>query len=137
MNVISKTEGKPSGANNKIRILLVDDHMVVRQGLAELLCIEPDFEIVGQTSDGESAIGLIRELEPNVVLMDINMPRMDGIEATRIIHREFPEVCIIGLSMFQESERAAVMREAGAMNYLSKSGPSEAVIAAIRTCIPG
>ena len=115
--------------------MLVDDHMVMRQGLAGLLRIEPDFEISGEASDGESAVGLIRELRPDVVLMDIGMPRMDGIEATRIIHEELPDICIIGLSMFQEGEQQAAMHEAGAVNYLTKSGPSETLIEAIRASV--
>jgi len=69
------------------------------------------------------------------VLMDISMPGMDGIQATRIIHNEFPEIRIIGLSMFQEEAQQAAMREAGAVGYLTKSGPSEAVINAIRSSI--
>ena len=109
--------------------------MVMRQGLAGLLRVEPDIEIIGEASNGQSAVNLIRELRPDVVLMDISMPGMDGIEATRIIHKEFPEVRIIGLSMFQEEAQQAAMREAGAVAYMTKSGPSEALIEAIRTCI--
>jgi DNA-binding NarL/FixJ family response regulator len=91
-------------------------------------------EIVGQASDGESAVNLVRKIRPDVVIMDINMPGMNGIQATRIIHSELPEVRIIGLSMFQEGEQAQAMREAGAIEYVTKSGPAEAVIAAIRSC---
>jgi PAS domain S-box-containing protein len=122
-------------STKKLRIVLVDDHIVMRQGLAGLLRAEPDMEIVGQASDGESAIHLIREIRPDVVLMDISMPGMNGIQATQIIHSELPEVRIIGLSMFQEGEQARAMREAGAVDYLTKSGPSEAVVAAIRACV--
>jgi DNA-binding NarL/FixJ family response regulator len=123
------------GSEKRIGVILVDDHMVMRQGLAGLLRAEPDFEIIGESSDGQSAIDLIRDLRPDVVLMDISMPGMDGIEATRIIHKELPEVRIIGLSMFQEGEREAAMREAGAVDYLTKTGPSEALIDAIRACV--
>ena len=118
----------------KIRVLLVDDHVVMRQGLSGLLRAEPGIEIAGEASDGESAVALARELQPDVTLMDINMPGMDGLQATRIIHKELPEIRVIGLSLFQESERGAAMLEAGAVAYLAKSGPSETVIAAIRAC---
>ena len=118
--------------SRRIRVLLADDHEVMRQGLAWLLREEADMEVVGEAADGEAAIDLIRQLLPEVVIMDINMPRMTGIEATRVIHAEFPDVKIIGLSMFEEMERGTAMRGAGAVDYLTKSGPPEAVIAAIR-----
>jgi PAS domain S-box-containing protein len=129
-----ESESKPT-RDGRIRILLVDDHMVMRQGLSGLLRSEVDFEIAGEASDGESAIRLAREILPDVVLMDINMPGMDGIEATRIIHEEFPEIRIIGLSMFHEGEQRAAMREAGAVDYLTKTGPSEALFEAIRASV--
>jgi PAS domain S-box-containing protein len=119
----------------KTRVLLVDDHAVMRHGLAVMLQEDPSIDIVGEASDGEAAVTLVRKLKPGVVLMDISMPGMNGIEATRIIHSEFPEIRVIGLSMFQEGEQAAAMREAGAVNYLSKSGPPEEVLAAIRYCV--
>jgi CheY-like chemotaxis protein len=123
-----------AGRPRKIRVLLVDDHMLVRQGLAALLRVERDMEVVGEASDGESAVSLACDLRPDVVLMDISMPGMDGIQATRIIHNRIPEIRIIGLSMFVESGKVAAIREAGAADYLEKSGPSEALIAAIRAC---
>jgi DNA-binding NarL/FixJ family response regulator len=124
-----------TGSEKKIRVILVDDHMVMRQGLAGLLRAEPDIEIIGEASDGQSAIELIQELRPDVVIMDISMPGMDGIQATRIIHKELPEIRIIGLSMFQEGEQQAAMREAGAVTYLTKTGPAEALIETIRDCV--
>lgn len=124
----SKTKGN-------IRIVLVDDHSVMRQGLAWLLSEEPDMAVVGEASDGESALALVRELRPDVVLMDVSLPGLNGIETTALIHAEMPEVRIIGLSMFEEAERSTAMREAGAVSYLSKSGPSDAVIATIRAAM--
>ncbi len=91
-------------------------------------------EIVAEASDGETAIQLARDVHPDVIMMDISMPGMNGIEATDIIHRELPEICIIGLSMFEDEERAEAMRRAGATNYLSKNGDADAVVAAIRAC---
>jgi CheY-like chemotaxis protein/anti-sigma regulatory factor (Ser/Thr protein kinase)/AraC-like DNA-binding protein len=126
--------GADKTESEMIRAVLVDDHMVMRQGLAGLLRAEPDIEIVGEASDGESAIDIVRRTRPDVVLMDIGMPKMDGIQATRIIHQEMPHISIIGLSMFQEEDQATAICEAGAVKFLTKTGPSEAVIEAIRFC---
>jgi PAS domain S-box-containing protein len=119
----------------KIRVLLVDDHEAFRRGIARLLKSEPDVEIAGEAGDGESAVDLTRTIKPDVVLMDIYMPRMDGIQATRIIHRELPEVRVIALSMKERSESAGAIEEAGAVCYLTKAeSTSEAMISAIRAC---
>jgi CheY-like chemotaxis protein len=115
-----------------IRVMLADDHAVMREGLARLLGEQGDLEIVGQATQGLEAVQLAAQLQPDVILMDISMPRMNGIEATRIIHQDFPEIRIIGLSMFEEPEQAQAMREAGAVNYLTKSGPSADLLRAIR-----
>ncbi len=115
-----------------IRVVLVDDHIVMRQGLSALLETEPDMLVVGEASDGESAVRVVREKHPDIVLMDISMPGMNGIEATRAIHSELPEVGVIGLSMFQEEEQARRMCDAGGAIYLTKTGPSATLLAAIR-----
>ncbi len=120
----------PSAEGSRIRVLLVDDHLVVRQGLAMVLGGESDIEIVGEASDGRSAVELARSLLPDVVTMDVGLPGMNGIEATRAIHSELPEIAIIGLSMFEDQGEA--MREAGAVGYLSKTGASSNLLAAIR-----
>ncbi|HSB67721.1 MAG TPA: response regulator [Candidatus Methylomirabilis sp.] len=116
----------------KIRVLVVDDHTVVRQALARMLREEPDIEIVGEAPDGRVAVEMARQLLPDVITMDISMPGMDGIKATRAIHAEFPQMRVIGLSMFEESEQARAMREAGAVAYVTKSGAPETLLAAIR-----
>ncbi|MCE5327484.1 MAG: PAS domain S-box protein [Planctomycetaceae bacterium] len=121
-----------SGAT--IRVMLADDHPVLREGLARLLDEEPDIEIVGEAADGQAAIELANTLLPGVILMDMSMPKLNGIEATRAVHKEHPEIHIIGLSMYEQEEQAKAMIEAGATQYLTKSGPSEALVAAIRTC---
>ena len=132
---VSDRASKVAHPKKKLRIVLVDDHVEVLRGLVRLLRSEPDMEIVGQASDGESAVNLIREVKPDVVLMDIGMPGMNGIQATRIIHLELPEVHIIGCSMFKEEEQAAAMLEAGAVDYVCKNAPSESIIAAIRAWV--
>jgi PAS domain S-box-containing protein len=113
-------------------VLLVDDHTVMREGLAQLVDGEADLEVVGQAASGEQAIELARALRPDVILMDSSMPGMDGVAATRIIHAELPEVRIIGLSMFEEADRADAMCAAGAVRYLTKSGSSDVLLATIR-----
>lgn len=120
----------------RIRVLLADDHAIVRQGLTQLLQAEADIEIVGEASEGQEAVRLTRQLVPDVVIMDVSMPGLSGIEATRAIHSELPEVRVIGLSMYDEAEQGKAMREAGAVNYVSKIGPSDALVAAIRACCP-
>ena len=126
----------PEAAPGRIRVALVDDHVVVRQGLASLLRQQKHIQIVGEASDGESAVELIRRLRPDVVLMDVTMPGIGGIEATRIAHAECPEVRIIGLSMHDDSDVGRQMRQAGAVAYVAKSGPSDAILNAILACHP-
>ncbi len=123
--------------SSRYRVLLADDHAVMRDGLSRLLGQESDVEIVGQASDGKMAIELARKLKPDVILMDLSMPKISGIDATRIIHEEAPQIKIIGLSMFDEVERAQTMFEAGAVAYLSKSAPSQNIILTIRGCMKG
>lgn len=116
----------------EIRVLLVDDHRVMREGLMTLLQGQDGLEVIGQADNGQHAIECVERLEPDVVTMDVSMPVMDGIEATRVIKQRWPKIRIIGLSMFEESELAAKMREAGADVYLSKTGPSGQLLKAIR-----
>ncbi len=121
----------------RIRVLVVDDHAIVRQGLVRLLEGEPDLEVVGEASAGGVAIELTRQLLPDVVIMDVSMREGDGVEAIRSIHAELPDVKVVGLSMFDEAEQGERMRLAGAVDYVSKIGPSDTLIAAIRACCPG
>jgi PAS domain S-box-containing protein len=122
-----------SKSSGKIRLLLADDHAAVREGLASLLGQEADFEIVGQASDGLEALELAGKLFPDVILMDISMPGMNGIDATRVIHEQHPDIRIIGLSLYQEEERAEGMLDSGAVFYLTKSSPPANLKAAIRS----
>jgi signal transduction histidine kinase/HAMP domain-containing protein/ActR/RegA family two-component response regulator len=124
--------GAPAGAGAKIRVLLADDHQVIRQGLTVLLQALPDIEVVGEAGDGEEAIEMTRRLSPDVVLMDVSMPRLNGYEATRRITSELPGVRVVCLSMHEDADMAAAMHEAGAVAYLNKGGPAQALIAIIR-----
>jgi CheY-like chemotaxis protein len=130
--IYSKPVSVQPGIGDKIRVLLADDHPIVRQGLVTMLNLQPDIEVVGEASDGEEAVSLAKKLQPDVILMDINMPRMNGLEATRIIHSEFPDIRIIGLSMYAEDEQAAAIIAAGASAYRSKSENTALLLAAIR-----
>ena len=118
----------------KIRIVLVDDHEIIRNVVAGLIRREPDFEIVGEFSDAESAINSIRKVRPNVVLMDVGMPLMNGIEATRIIHEEFADIRIIGFSIHDDEAYREAIHKAGASGYLSKSTSAQALIKTLRAC---
>ncbi|HTY61423.1 MAG TPA: response regulator [Acidobacteriota bacterium] len=126
-----------SQKKNKICILLADDHRIVRQGLSSLLQLEPDLDIVAEAEDGEQALKLARRLKPDVVVADVSMPGMDGVELTRMLLREMPGIKVLGLCMHIEKDVAAAMRDAGAVGYLAKSGLSEDLITAIRACAAG
>ena len=117
-----------------MRVLLVDDHPVVRQTLRMLLEREHDIEVVGEASNGRQGVELTRQLRPDVVLMDLRMPEMDGIAATRILHAEIPDLCVIGLSMFDHDKEAEAMGDAGAMDYVSKSITTDQLLAVLRGC---
>ena len=116
----------------KIRVLIADDQRILRAGLARLLQDQPDIEVVGEAVDGQAAVDLTRDIQPDVVIMDITMPKMNGIEATRRIAAESPKVRVIGLSFHEEEDVAAAMKKAGAAAYLTKGGPTDDLIAAIR-----
>ena len=116
-------------------MLLADEHKILREGLAELLGAEPDFRIDGQAEDGCQAVELAEKYRPDVVVMDINMPGINGIEATRILSRTLPETRIIGLSMHVDPHIAKTMREAGAVAYFSKGEAAGEPVEAIRACV--
>ena len=103
-----------------------------REGLRRLLGQERDMRIVGEAVDGREAVELAGALRPDVVLMDVSMPNLNGLDAARAIHRDYPDIRIIGLSMFEDEEHANAMKEAGAVDYLTKSGPPRDLIHAIR-----
>lgn len=106
---------------NPIRVAIVDDHAVVRSGLATFLSAIDEFELVGEASNGAEAVRLCERLRPDVVLMDLMMPEMDGVTATRIIHQRFPETRVIALTSFPEDRLVEDVLHAGALSYLLKN----------------
>ncbi|BAY15363.1 LuxR family two component transcriptional regulator [Anabaenopsis circularis NIES-21] len=120
-----------------IRVLLVDDQNLIRQGLKELLKLEPDLEIVGEAENGAVAVDLVAKLQPDVVLMDIRMPIMDGVAATQEIHQNFGNIKILVLTTFDDDEYVSAALQHGAMGYLLKDTPSEELAAAIRAVHKG
>ena len=120
-----------------IRILLADDHTILRHGLSQSIGQQGDMEIIGQASDGLTAIRLNRELRPDLIIMDIRMPDMNGIEAAREILRDHPEVRIIALSMHSSKRFVTEMFKAGACGYLLKDCDFEELAGAIRTVMEG
>jgi DNA-binding NarL/FixJ family response regulator len=115
-----------------IRILLADDQVLFRQGLAYLLSLEEDLEIIGEASNGKEALTLAQQLEPDVILMDIRMPILDGIGATRDIHQQYPQIQILVLTTFDEDEDVFRALSVGAAGYLLKNTPSDQLASAIR-----
>lgn len=120
-----------------IRILLVDDHAVVRLGLRMLMESENDLEIVGEADSASQGINLLTRLEPDIVLMDIGLPDMSGIDATREIKRVRPEAAVIALTIHEDEEYFFKMLEAGASGYIPKRAAPEELITAIRAAARG
>ena len=115
-----------------MRVLIVDDHAVVRTALAAMLGQEPDITVIGAAADGKEGVELACALRPDVVLMDLSMPVMNGLEATRILAERCPGIRVIGLSMFEHAEQAQPMLAAGAAAYVSKTDPPETLLRALR-----
>lgn len=121
----------------RIRVLIVDDHAVVRSGLATFLQAFDDFELLGVAGDGAEAVRLCAETSPDVVLMDLLMPEMDGIAATRAIRERHPNVRVIALTSFQDQEKVQAALDAGAIGYLLKNVSADELAQAIRLARAG
>jgi DNA-binding NarL/FixJ family response regulator len=120
-----------------IRILIVDDHAVVRRGLEQLLGTTSDMEVVGVAADGEEAVAAAARETPDVVLMDLSMPNVDGVEATRRIVDAHPDVHVVVLTSFAEHQRVLDALEAGAVGYLLKDADPEEVLSGVRAAYAG
>lgn len=121
----------------KIKVLIVDDHPIVRSGLKSLLTAESDIEVVGEATDGKEGLEQTEILQPDVVLMDISMPNMDGLNATRQIKSQFPDVQILVLSIHRSDEYFFEMLRAGASGYILKSARTNDLLEAIRVVSKG
>ncbi len=115
-----------------IKVLIVDDHRVVREGISAILNIVDDIEVLGEAKDGQEAIEKARDLLPDVILMDISMPRLDGVAAARAIKREHPHIGIVALTMYEEEQYIYEMIRSGATGYLLKDTDSSELTKAIR-----
>jgi DNA-binding NarL/FixJ family response regulator len=124
-------------SSDTIAILLADDHVLVREGTRELLEHEEDMEIVGEAGDGEDAVRLATDLQPDVVVMDIAMPMLNGIEATRRIKATHPGTAVLILSAYDDDQYVFALLEAGAAGYLLKDVPSHELVGAIRAVNAG
>ena len=120
-----------------IRVLIVDDHSVVRMGLKVFFDLQDDIEVVGEAADGSEGVAMARRLEPDVVLMDLLMPNMDGITAIGRIKAERPETEIVTMTSFIEEEKVTAALEAGASGYVLKDAEAEEVAAAVRSAFAG
>jgi two-component system, NarL family, response regulator LiaR len=120
-----------------IRIIITDDHSVVRQGLRMFLGLDPELEVIGEAGDGAAAVRLAHELKPDVVLMDLMMPVMDGITATQIIRRDLPDVEVIALTSVLEDASVVGAVRAGAIGYLLKNTQAEELCRAIKAAAAG
>jgi DNA-binding NarL/FixJ family response regulator len=120
-----------------IRVLIADDHPAYRKGLASMLHDEPDVELVGEEENGHQALALTRDREPNVVVMDLRMPDLDGIEATRLLRLQNPDSAVIVLTMFEDDQSVFAAMRVGAQGYLLKGAEQDEIVRAIRAVAAG
>jgi DNA-binding NarL/FixJ family response regulator len=121
----------------KIKVLIADDHTLVRQGIRSLLALTADIEIVGEAADGREAVEKVRQFEPDIVLMDLAMPSMGGLEATRRIRREFPATKVLAVTQYDDSEYVIPVIEAGARGFVTKMASPLELTSAIQAVYRG
>ncbi len=124
-------------AAQQIRVLIVDDHDMVRRGLAAFLKVKSDLQLAGEARDGEEAVAMCAQKQPDVVLMDLLMPEMDGVTATRTIHQHWPRIRVIALTSFQDKNLVQEALQAGAIGYLLKNISCDELAEAIRAATRG
>lgn len=122
---------------NKIKVLIADDHTLVRQGIRSLLALAADIEIVGEAADGREAVKKVRQLAPDIVLMDLAMPNMGGLEATRRIRKEFPATKVVAVTQYDDSEYVIPVIEAGARGFVTKMASPLELASAIQAVYRG
>jgi DNA-binding NarL/FixJ family response regulator len=120
-----------------VKILIADDHQIVREGLRAMFEKQAEMEVVGEAQDGTTAVKLACELKPDVIILDVNMPEMDGIDATRHLLKELPDTKIIALSMYSKRTYIKKMLEAGASGYVLKGGAFTELVEAVNTALAG
>ncbi len=130
-------DGRQSESLEKIRIVIVDDHGMVRKGLSAFLRNKPDLEVVGEARDGQEAVEQCERLQPDVVLMDLVMPKLNGVASTRRIHQQWPEIRVVALTSFEEKELVQDALQAGAISYLLKNVTGDDLASAIRAACMG
>jgi DNA-binding NarL/FixJ family response regulator len=121
----------------KVKILVADDHPVVREGLVAILSTQPDFEVVGEATSGREVVRMVDDLHPQVILLDLEMPEMDGVQALQHVHRVHPQVHAIVFTAFDTDERILAAVRAGAKGYLLKGAPREEIFKAVRLASQG
>lgn len=123
--------------NEEVTVLLVDDDVLTREILRDYLGADPKIKVVGEAADGRAATVQVRGLRPNVVLMDMQMPVMDGVEATRVIHAEYPDIVVLGMSTFTTERYVVPLLRAGASGYLVKDEHPARILSAVHTAFSG
>lgn len=137
MAEVKSVSGSNQGKVNRTRIMLADDHPLLRQALRNVLEKQPDFEVIAEASDGEEAVALATKLIPDVAIMDISMPKLNGLEATRQIKTNCPTIAILVLTVHSDKEHILSLLQAGAGGYLTKSVYGDEVIHAVRALVSG